>query len=192
MLGKPRGQRSLVGYCPCGCKELDMTEVTAHTGAYTCVCVWVCKCVGSWVCKCMYVCMRTFKGVRACALCEYMCVCTYVFICVMCIAVCVCECACVHTHASTWGYVCQLDLVIYFWWVEYDQYDRTPFPSLTYQGFWLQPCPHPLWPSQFTTLIKRAITKERPAWKGAEATAYEEPDPANNHVNELGGKSFPS
>ena len=26
--GKPHGQRSLVGYSPWGCKELDMTEVT--------------------------------------------------------------------------------------------------------------------------------------------------------------------
>ena len=26
--GKSHGQRSLVRYSPCGCKELDMTEVT--------------------------------------------------------------------------------------------------------------------------------------------------------------------
>ena len=28
------GQRSLVGYSPRGCKELDMTEVTAHIHAW--------------------------------------------------------------------------------------------------------------------------------------------------------------
>ena len=158
-----------------------MTEVTEHTQVHARVCVWVCKCVGSWVCKCMCVCMCIFKCV--CVLCEYICVCTYVFICVMCIAVCVCECVCVHTTTSD---------VINFWLMEYGKYNRTPLPSLTYQGFWLQPCSHALWPSQFTALMKQAITKEGPTWKGTEATACEEPDPANNDVNELGGRSFPN
>ena len=27
---KSQGQRSLVGYCPQGCKDLDMTEATEH------------------------------------------------------------------------------------------------------------------------------------------------------------------
>ena len=32
LLGKSHGQRSLVGYSPCGCKELDMTEqMSTHT-----------------------------------------------------------------------------------------------------------------------------------------------------------------
>ena len=30
-LENPHGQRSLVGYSPWGCKELDTTEVTKHT-----------------------------------------------------------------------------------------------------------------------------------------------------------------
>jgi len=29
--GESHGQRSLVGYCPKGCKELDTTEITLHT-----------------------------------------------------------------------------------------------------------------------------------------------------------------
>ena len=28
--GKSHGQRSLIGYSPQGCKELDMTEETSH------------------------------------------------------------------------------------------------------------------------------------------------------------------
>ena len=31
--GESHGQRSLVGYSPWGCKELDKTEVTQHTGS---------------------------------------------------------------------------------------------------------------------------------------------------------------
>ena len=30
LLGESHGQRSLVGYSPLGCKELDMTEATLH------------------------------------------------------------------------------------------------------------------------------------------------------------------
>ena len=29
--GELHGQRSLAGYSPCGCKELDPTEMTLHT-----------------------------------------------------------------------------------------------------------------------------------------------------------------
>ena len=29
--GELHGQRSLAGYSPCGCKELDMAEMTLHT-----------------------------------------------------------------------------------------------------------------------------------------------------------------
>ena len=35
LAGESHGQRSLVGYSPHGCKELDMTEVTEHTSKYT-------------------------------------------------------------------------------------------------------------------------------------------------------------
>ena len=31
LLGKSHGERSLVGYSPCGCRESDMTETTVHT-----------------------------------------------------------------------------------------------------------------------------------------------------------------
>ena len=31
LLGELHGQRSLAGYSPCGCKELDLTEMTLHT-----------------------------------------------------------------------------------------------------------------------------------------------------------------
>ena len=36
---EPHGQKSLVGYSPCGHKELDMTEQlsTHHSGAFLCV-----------------------------------------------------------------------------------------------------------------------------------------------------------
>ena len=33
--GGSHGQRSLMGYSPQGCKELDMTEMTEHTHTYT-------------------------------------------------------------------------------------------------------------------------------------------------------------
>ena len=32
--GEPHGQRSLVGYSPQGCKELDTTEATQHAYTY--------------------------------------------------------------------------------------------------------------------------------------------------------------
>ena len=35
LAGESHGQRSLVGYSPYGCKELDTTEVTEHTSKYT-------------------------------------------------------------------------------------------------------------------------------------------------------------
>ena len=39
MPGEPHGQRSLAGYSPCGCKELDMTErVRTYTSYFT---VWL-------------------------------------------------------------------------------------------------------------------------------------------------------
>ena len=34
--GESHGQRSLVGYGPCGCKEWDTTEVAEHTGMQPC------------------------------------------------------------------------------------------------------------------------------------------------------------
>ena len=33
--GKFYGQKSLMGYSPWGCKELDMTEVTEHASKYS-------------------------------------------------------------------------------------------------------------------------------------------------------------
>ena len=33
--GESQGQRSLVGYSPWGCKELDTTEATEHTHTHT-------------------------------------------------------------------------------------------------------------------------------------------------------------
>ena len=45
--GESHGQRSLAGYSPWGCKELDTTEVTehAHVQGLTCIYVYVCVCV---------------------------------------------------------------------------------------------------------------------------------------------------
>ena len=31
LLGEPHGQRSLAGYSPWGCKEMDMTKATEHS-----------------------------------------------------------------------------------------------------------------------------------------------------------------
>ena len=41
------GQRSLMGYSPCGHKELDMTEKIAFSLSYTYIymCVFVCVCI---------------------------------------------------------------------------------------------------------------------------------------------------
>ena len=36
-LGKSHGQRSLAGYSPWGCKELDVTEHTTHLLHWTCL-----------------------------------------------------------------------------------------------------------------------------------------------------------
>ena len=35
LLGKPHGQRNLVGYSPCSCKDLDTAEVTEHARSFT-------------------------------------------------------------------------------------------------------------------------------------------------------------
>ena len=45
LLGKSRGQRSLVDYSPWGCKGLDMTEGTEHICICRCMCVYICVCV---------------------------------------------------------------------------------------------------------------------------------------------------
>ena len=37
------GQRSLAGYCPWGCKESDMTEVTLHTCTHAEIIIAKCK-----------------------------------------------------------------------------------------------------------------------------------------------------
>ena len=44
LLGKFHGQRSLAGYSPRGCRELDMTEHRTQWTMYVCVCVCVCVC----------------------------------------------------------------------------------------------------------------------------------------------------
>ena len=41
LLGKFHGQRSLAGYSPRGCRELDMTEHRTQWMMYVCVCVCV-------------------------------------------------------------------------------------------------------------------------------------------------------
>ena len=38
--GESHGQKSLAGYSPWGCKELEMTEVTEHAQAPNAVVVW--------------------------------------------------------------------------------------------------------------------------------------------------------
>ena len=50
--GESHGLRSLVGYSPWDCKELDVTE-HAHTLTYACVCVCICVCV--YVCIYIYI-----------------------------------------------------------------------------------------------------------------------------------------
>ena len=39
LLGEPHGQRSLVGYCPWGHKELGTTEATEYTHTVSSVCI---------------------------------------------------------------------------------------------------------------------------------------------------------
>ena len=51
LLGKSNGEKSLVGYSPCGCKEWDTTEwlsmhhiIYTHTHTHMCVCIYICVC----------------------------------------------------------------------------------------------------------------------------------------------------
>ena len=48
LLGKPHGQRSLAGYSPWGCKELDTTEQLKHTHSQPCLAVSLDRVGSGW------------------------------------------------------------------------------------------------------------------------------------------------
>ena len=82
--GKSHGQRSLAGYCPCGHRELDMTECTSNSNIDDLQCCITFRCTVKWF---SYICMYTYMYV-----CKHICI--YIYACVH-------TCALTHTHTRT-------------------------------------------------------------------------------------------